>query len=184
VIPHWKPTFSAFAHRAPVSYQLLNPSSDFLELVVDLVLPNANHGPTFGIENPVGTPISFNILRELPIPELRVRRRLCLMLGAPVPKAAIDKHRDALGRKNNVGLSGQASNLAEPQPTAPQCATQRYLWLGVATADSRHAATALGSGHNVSHTISAYPVPVQHRNFAVRVDDQVRERFSVSMTGT
>ena len=47
----------------------MNPPSHVFELVVDLVLPHPKQGPTVGTENPVGTPISFNIPREVSIPD-------------------------------------------------------------------------------------------------------------------
>jgi hypothetical protein len=78
-----------------------------------LVLPDTDHKPTIVRQRRVHPAIAARVGIELRTPVASVRLGICRVLGASVPKAAIDVDRHALPGEDNVGTGPHAAGMED-----------------------------------------------------------------------
>ena len=95
------------AHPLLLSDSAVEHSNDELHGVLRRdVLPDAQHPPSLGLRHGGRLRVALNIPRELRLPVLDVRGRDRPVLGAPVPEAAVDEHRQAATGAAALGVMG------------------------------------------------------------------------------
>src|SRR5207248_3355560 len=87
-----------------------------------LVLPNANDCPALVSERGVVSCVALAVSANLRRPIARVRAWLDAMLRAAVPKAAVDEHRDACSREDDVWSRRRATRSKLEVDTKAQTA--------------------------------------------------------------
>jgi hypothetical protein len=86
------------------------------------MFPDPHDQPAGILEGPVGLSIPFAIPFDLLLPEGSVRLGLCAMLRTAIPEAAVDEDRQALPRKDDVGMAAYplqrrpVHTVSQPKP--------------------------------------------------------------------
>lgn len=66
------------------------------------MFPNANHGPSSVLKHAICVAIALHVLVQLAGPPLPVRGWRSAMLGASMPEAPVDEHRDVCLGESDV----------------------------------------------------------------------------------
>jgi hypothetical protein len=112
-------------------------------LVNRLMLPDPHHRPACLLECGCLSPIALTRTADLGLPERPIGHWHLAMFRAAVPEAAIDEHRHASPRKDDVRSYSLASGnhpeiLAKPQALPMQRRPKRHLWSRVAAGVGLH----------------------------------------------
>lgn len=111
-----------------------------------LMLPDPQHRPTKIAQLPALPGVPLDIRLELVLPPLAVVAGRGSVLGAPVPEAAIDEHRQSSPREAHVRSAGQRQVRPEAQATAEQLPPQGHLRSGVPAGHAGHLRGHLRTG--------------------------------------
>ena len=117
------------------------------------MFPYAEDTPALGKEQAVDLAVALTVAGDLDVPEFAVGFRPRIVFGTTVPVAAINKNREMLGRKNEIGFSREFS---VPPPTSDVMSAKNgdKAKLGVlvsAAAYTGHDSRTLGFGKNIGH---------------------------------
>jgi hypothetical protein len=108
-----------------------------------LVLPEPEDRPAESSEVVVRLTVPRDVLRELLGPPAAVRHRGSPVLGAGVPEAPVDEHRQATPGERDVGAStshpGQGQVHAKPKTSPVQLTPERHLGRSITSGLSGHA---------------------------------------------
>lgn len=100
------------SRRLPVPGEsLLNARDHFEGILSDLMLPNSNEAPAFFRQREGLATIAIDVLSELAVPERGIAARMDVVLGAPVPEAAVDEEGELQRRNDEVSLASGRSHL-------------------------------------------------------------------------
>jgi hypothetical protein len=136
------PSFTAPWFTAPRSRKHSDHCSD--GSIERLVFPQPYDRPAGLAERGVGGSIAFDILLKLRLPVPRIGRWLATVLGARMPEAAVNEHRDSPRRENDVWpnshpvIQVQPKILPVPVSHGMQRTPKRELRLGVDPPVSLH----------------------------------------------
>ena len=93
------------------------------------MLPDANHGPSLFVEQPVCVSVTVAISLNLPVPPLPVGYGPRSVLEAPVPVTAVHEHGYSYARECDIDTSpivaGDPNLDSIPQSERVECTPQR-----------------------------------------------------------
>lgn len=114
-----------------------------MQVFLNVVLPEAHHTPTVPSKPCEIITISLSIFLDFGDPK---RRKVPLPLGETVamPEIAVDKNRQCVSRKNNIGSPGQRRDVLSKTPAAPeQLRAHQCLEVSISIPDTAHAVATL-----------------------------------------
>ena len=130
-----------------------------------IVLPDLNVQPARCRQAYPRVGVSPNVPSDLLLPELPVRGGDCLVLAAPMPKAAVNKDRDPGGAEHDVRRSAEVGQWPRvdsvSQSRGMQAAPKLELDLGVSRSLATHALADAGArGHGCRWQAVGHPFMV------------------------
>ena len=121
--------------------------------VLGLAFPHNQHAPAGILQFGTCCRIARNVLIQLCVPELRIRRRaLAAWTVVPMPEAAVHEDYLPMSGKNNIGVTRQITPVQpKPVPGRMKYFTNCDLRRRVSISDFRHHPASLCGGDPVSH---------------------------------
>ena len=89
-----------------------------------VVLPEAKHLPTAGLQECIGVSVASNVCLDLVSPPMSIRLWPGSVFSATVPKAAVNKDRDACLGEDHVGLTAKTAKRSEMNPETQPAAVK------------------------------------------------------------
>ncbi len=128
-----------------------------------LVLPEADNLPARSCQRSIGSSVAFDVPAKLWRPVPLVRRRLSTVLGADMPKTAVNEHSDFAGGEHDVrtdlhraDIQAKILAIAIPQPV--ERTAKHYLWFGVSSPVRSHVPRPPGIHRSRVHAaLMGYP---------------------------